>query len=322
MAEAHIREAVRLSEKAGDPGLRLGGNVNLAFVMIIVGRLKEAEELLDEIFENPPDDLKLGGDVTGFSPYIQAFFYKSILLGHLGRLDEARACIGETLRLARENDEMEILTWAPNCYIYGAEYDGNPAETIDVGRRMVELAEKTGNNFSRVVSRFSLGHAHLLNGDLGEARDLLEAALALARASNVGLLSEGRTLSYLAEAYLGLGEHDRALAAAREGLEICEGHGMAGYVVRSLLAMGRVLLGARGMDAAPEIGKYLDEGIRVGQETGGVVLIPQCHELRAEILGLTGDDAGATRARREALRLYRGMNASGHVARLEKELNA
>jgi tetratricopeptide (TPR) repeat protein len=266
--------------------------------------------------------LKLGGDVTGFSPYIQAFFYKSLLLYSLGRLDDARACLDETLRLARENDETEILTWAPSGYVYGAEYTGNLAETIDVARRMIEVAEKTGNNFSRVVSLFSLGHAHLLNGDLGEARDLLEGALARARESNVGLLSEGRTLSYLAEAYLELGEHDRALAAAREGLEICQGHGMRGYLVRSLLAMGRVLLGARGKNAAPEIEDTIDEALRVGQETGIVVLAPQIHEVRAEILGLTGDEAGATRARREALQLFRSMNATGHVARLEKELNA
>jgi len=56
-------------------------------------------------------------------------------------------------------------------------------------------------------------------------------------------------------------------------------------------------------------------------ESGARVFEPAIAEARAELARVTGDEGARDRLRREALRLYQELGASGHAERLAAELS-
>ncbi len=58
------------------------------------------------------------------------------------------------------------------------------------------------------------------------------------------------------------------------------------------------------------------------ESTGARVYIPHVHETRARLAHRAGDEAAFERELREAQRLHTEMGATGHAARLARELEA
>ena len=71
----------------------------------------------------------------------------------------------------------------------------------------------------------------------------------------------------------------------------------------------------------PAIDAALTRATECVNETGARAYLPMVIEERARLARLTGDDAAAERELREAHRLYEEMGATGHAARLAKELS-
>jgi len=90
--------------------------------------------------------------------------------------------------------------------------------------------------------------------------------------------------------------------------------------VRAQLALARVLRAIEGADGRAGIEAALDRALALVKSTRARSYEPQIHVERARLAALLADDSGAQWWLREAHRLFTEMGATGHAARLAKEL--
>ncbi len=309
------KEALGLAKQAGDPGLELATETGIVFSLWQTGRLREALALADKVLARAAENPRLGAEIYGFSPYVMTFHFRVNVLTYLGRLREALGDRDRAIQLAREHGETEILGWAHGNYATLAHFTGDPRGVLDHARSALEVAEKIGSPLSRTFAHWALGVAHMLAEEWREARVMLEASLDIARQTGAGLFSRGPVLALLAETYLSLGEESLARKAAEEAVTVSS--------LRSgepLLAKARVLLRTDGGKSGDAIEAVLTEAMRLVEETGMRAYEPFIHEERAALARLLGDEATRERELREAHRLFTEMGATGHAARLAKEL--
>jgi class 3 adenylate cyclase/tetratricopeptide (TPR) repeat protein len=313
-------EALRLAEEAGDPGLKLVLRVGAAYSLMNLGRLREALPFVDKNLETAPGDPRLGAEIAGFSPYIQTFILRSMILTFMGHPKDARRDLDRTLQLAQEHGDTEIVGWSHGWYVGLAETSGETQGILDHARRALEISEKIGSAFSRAAARWSLGLAHKMDKEWTKAREALEGALNIVRESRTGLLIEGRLLSYLAEIYLNLDQERLARETADEGIAVHRRHHTKLYECPAHLAKAHVLSCTEGARSRDAIEAALAQARSLVQETEAKCWEPFIHEECAELARLLGDDATHQRELREAHRLFTEMEATGHAARLAKEL--
>jgi adenylate cyclase len=312
-------EALGLAEQTGDPGLQMATQVGLAFSLLELGRLGESLSRLEQVISRRPGDPRMGAEVLGFSPYILAFTFRGFLKAAMGHPAEALRELDRGIDLAHEHGETEILGWTHGNFVYVAHYTGEDRGALGHARQALEIAEKIGSAVSRQAARLMLGYAHMLGEEWREAREMLEAMLASARKTRTGLFSESQVLGFLAETYLALGEAGRARQTADAAVTVTR----RGPTVGSCgahLARARVLLGTAGAKAREAIEADLAEGMAAAKEQSFKAYVPFLHEERAALARLLGDETARERALREAHRLFTEMDATGHAARLAKEL--
>jgi hypothetical protein len=83
-----------------------------------------------------------------------------------------------------------------------------------------------------------------------------------------------------------------------------------------------VLVARDGARAAGEVEAILSEVEQLIAETGARIYLPDVHLARAELARVAGDEVARQRELREAHRLFTEMGATGHAARLAKELGS
>ena len=313
-------EALRLAEQTGDVLLVLGTEYGLAIAFMMSGRLRESLALSDTVIARASDDPTLGLEIFGLCPALSASYVRVLIQGYQGRPKEALRDLDRTVQLAQEHGDTEVLAWAHGYYSMIARMTGDHRGALAHGRKAFEIAEKTGSQFNRVAARRDLGLAQVLNEEWPEARETLEAALAIAREERAGLFLEAQILAFLAETYLALGEEDRAREAASESVTVTRRRRVRLYACEAHLANARVFLATEGAKAREVIEATLVEAMTIVQETGAKGLEPFIHEERAALARLLGDDATCQRELREAHRLFTEVEATGHAARLAKEL--
>jgi adenylate cyclase len=314
------REAARMAAETDDLGLKIGTLGTLAFTTWMEGHLQESLTLIEQALAEPPDDPKAGAEMTGFSPYVQSFFVRGLICVMLTRYEEARRSLDRAVVLAEEHGEMEILGWAQGGYVNLAQGTGNLEGALSHARQAVEIAEKTGSSFSRVLALQLLGAAHLLHGQWRESLEASTWALEIARESKTALSLEGRLLSYLAEAHLGAGDPILALEAANEAVGTIGRRGGRVYDCSTYLSHARVLMRTEGDRSRAAVGRDLADAWRSASETGATCWFPFIHLARAELAHLLGDESTGERELHEAHRLFTEAGATGHAARLTKEL--
>jgi len=141
---------------------------------------------------------------------------------------------------------------------------GRFAEAAEHEAEAIRLAEPTQHAFTVGIAYYAAGTLHLLRGDWGKARSLIEHEIAVARTGNVVLLLPWAVASsawILAQ----LGEASEALNRLREGEQLLErqaargivAHGGWGYhsLGRACLLLGRLdearRLGDRAVESSP-----------------------------------------------------------------------
>jgi len=243
------------------------------------------------------------------------------VLAWTGRYTEAAADIGRAELLARQVGDAESLGWAHASHLELAWNSGHERQAaLSHIRQEIEIAERIGSPFSRVVAHMDLGQAHIMSEDWSQAIPTLEEGLKISRQTQAGLVWEAQILGFLAQAYLGLGDNSRARATVDEAVAVARQRGTKFFECTAQLARARVLLRTRGAAASNEIEGALGEAQALAEETGGRSQEPFVHEVLAELAQLLGDETTHDRELREAHRLFTEMGAAGHAERLAKEL--
>jgi adenylate cyclase len=320
-ALGHLFRGVELADRAGDLGLRIAARYTAAFCCQH-GHLERALAFTAEGIELAGDDLDVGADLVGYSPWAGHRIVRSAALCFAGRLGEAGALVEAISRFPRERADPVVVFCAPLSAGMRFRSLGDPARAIDQGRQAVELAEGQGSQGSqpmRILGYDNLGASLVLGGRWDEARSAFEHALALIEEGRTFRYYEGLCLARLAEALLGGGELERARDTARAAVRVGARNGWTPEC-EAQLAVAHVLTRTEGPAAAEQIGRALDRAAELVELSGARSYQPRVHEARAEFARLQGDEARREAELREAHRLYTEMGATGHAQRLAREL--
>jgi tetratricopeptide (TPR) repeat protein len=186
---------------------------------------------------------------------------------HLGHEAEAEAALRALLDEESEGALQALYgTHAFLCEVLRLR--GDLPGALAHGRRAVELADERGSAFSRVEAGTFLGAAELEDGDIAEAANVLERALAMARDRRTALWYAPRILATLGEATRAAGDRPAARALLSEARELVDrGRGWRLGAFDVALAWARFLASEPAPDRAA-IATALDSLDGVAAELG------------------------------------------------------
>ena len=129
--------------------------------------------------------------------------------------------------------------------------------------------------------------------------------------------AEAECLAFLADAYLGLGDLERARATADEAVAMAIDRGVKYQECQAQYALARVLLQTQGTEAREQIQAILDRGFALVKETGAAIMEPFLRMELAELARVTGDTDTRDRELREAQCLFTEMGAPIRAQQVE-----
>ena len=316
------RLARRLAEQTDDAALQLTARTRLVIALGAAGQLREALQLSEAVVAQPPDDLKLGASVLGYSPYLRLIREHGKLLIDFGRLDDGVRDLERAAQLAREHGEMEVLGFAHREYVSVARIRGDTTTALAHARETMRIADTLGSPFFRAGACLSFGQAHILGTQWPEARGALEEALAIARAGQAGVETEALALAWLAGVHRGSGDLQRALAAADEALAAAVQRRTRLAECIAHIARARVLLRLDAAASHDEIGRHLARALELVEQTGARSNEAFVRIELARHAAVAGDGVARQRELRAAHWLFTEMGAAPRAARLARELAA
>jgi ATP/maltotriose-dependent transcriptional regulator MalT len=234
----------------------------------------------------------------------------------MGRFEDAVADLDGASQYPTE--QPTCFFWSQAWHAVRAHRTGDVRGALTYARRALERAEEAGN--PDVTPQVVLGMALLSNEEWSAAEEVERQALALARERGVGFGITSWALCFLAEARLGRGDSRGALELADQALADARQSGGRLFEMDALLTRARALLRSEGASRAAEVESILAEVSDLIEETEARCREPIVREVSAELARLRGDDRIRERELREAHRLFTAIGASGHAARVAKEL--
>ena len=136
-----------------------------------------------------------------------------------GRIDAGRALALQGLDEARRLGLRGVEAMLLNVLGIAAEMQGDLVGPLELDRQSLQINRETGDRVSEAIALANRGNGWMKLGDLVQARRDLDAALQMLRA-NGDRVVEGVTLANLSTLALWQGQEARALALARQALEI------------------------------------------------------------------------------------------------------
>jgi tetratricopeptide (TPR) repeat protein len=256
-----------------------------------------------------------------FSAYGILSLLRGQALYFIGRLEEGAQELQRTLGIAAEAATPELACWAHYNMSVAASFAGDGQRTLDHAQRLVEITLEIGSPaYLLGISHSALAIAHLAAGRWDEAAESARAGLAVRRESSSELQQDGVDLTDLALALLGAGEWVEAYRVSEQAIDICRRTPRPFDEARAHCAQALALLRSEGSKARGEIEEALGRAESLVRETGGRALAPQIQEARAEVARALEGEAEWQRELREAHRLFLEIGATGHAARVAKEL--
>ncbi len=297
-----VGEAVRLAVDSGALELINRFRLQLLLVHSTAGYPREGAELVSEA----------GGDGWLTEPLGPENFnsraFHALILGWLGRLDQAHAQLRAALAYAEQ--EGRATSWMHTNWIDLAGFSGDHSGVLQQGQLALQRAEIGGSSYFRAIALRGLGLAHVLLGDGAAAVRVLEPALLLvARGANAHQF-QAQTLATLAKAYVQLGAYDRAHATANAAIASAQSSHSRVWELTCWVAYFE--LPAQG----PWSGRVAEGLQRMGQlidATGAEVQRPWWWLAQAR-WATTPAEAAGYRAR--ALESFASIGAHGHLRRL------
>jgi tetratricopeptide (TPR) repeat protein len=276
-------------------------------------------ELLERGIELTGRDPSVGRAGLFFSPYLFFRTFRGRRLAYGARFEESANDILEVLRTVDSHDDAVARMSANTNYIQCKFLSGNYAGALAYGRAAVETADRVGRTFE-IAAQTWHGKAAVLEEEWDMAVEILEDCRRRAAEDTSGYrFSDSYLLSHLARAYAGRGDAD-ARSAGEQAVSVARESGAVGFETEAQTAFARALLAIGSVDDAPLIESALARAEECATKAGWLAYLPMVAEERGRLARLRGDEAATDRAMREAHRVYSESGATGHAARLAREL--
>jgi len=312
-------EAARIAERTGDAALRAAVWPPLVRSHLLSGRLREALTLSEQALSTMPGDAAFG-TLLGYSPYLNLLQLRANLLAYAGRWPEAASGFERMIVVAREHGSQGLVASASSDYGWWAGLFGDPPTALAQGRRGLEIAEKLGNQLTRVYAHNALGVAELSAGRTSEAVAALEQALRIAREMRTGEEAALLTLAHLAEAHLAEGDAARARELAENAVSEACRHRVLASECFATLVHARVLLSTEGLAGGAGAASALERARALVEETGARCWAAFVRVERARLARLSGDEAGYAQEMGLAHHLFTEMGATARAEEVAREI--
>ncbi len=314
------RRSIALAEECGDPALYVALASQSLHPLALSGEIRESIAVADRAIELAGGDPSVGAGLNTACPYANCVGYRGFDLASLGELEESGREIARGREIAGEQGDAEVVGWTHLYSCFHSYYLGEPGTALGHVQRAVEITERIGDSFARSWAWFFLGMAEVMRGSWKTAIEALGRSREINRELHVAVEAEPWRLAFLAEAYLGLGENERAEEAAAEGVAIARSQGNVFGELVAGLAQARVLLGAVGPDARTEIEAALARARELIRDSDAKAYEPQVHVVLAELARQSDDERAWREELSEAHRLFTEIGASGYAERVAGEL--
>ncbi len=309
----------RAARQVDDKELQALASMWVVDALGIASRFAEALEHADAWLarfprHNPGVDAELG-----FATHCTVVMWRGFSLMWLGRLREGLDELGRCGRLLDEDGTQELTVYALSFAADGYYRAGDAERALASARQTEEISRKLGGytNMTAVVQQ-AFACAHLATGRAGDAIEAARGALEVC--SRVERQLAGACAAMLAEALLLGGDLADAQAAAEDAITRCRRSLRAPYEAQAHGVLARVLLRRDGRGACDAAAAALAQAAALIERSGATTLAPALCEWHAELSTVLGDDAARTQRLRQAQQGYGEIGASGHAARLAKEL--
>ena len=173
-----------------------------------------------------------------------------------------------------------------------------------------------------MISHLWLSLAGALDGQWNLAIPEAEEAIRVCRSKRIAGDFAAQILAAHARALLGSGDARQAADVSAEAIVVAKRQGQPVHQCEATIAHVRCLRALQGAEGRQAIEMLLAEMSELIDQTGAERWRPHIHVECAELHRLTGDTAAATREFTEAHRLFAEMGATGHAARLAREIAA
>ena len=184
--------------------------------------------VLDRAIELADGDPTIGAGIVIDCPLANCLVQKGGFLCDLGRLEEGGELIERGMKLAGEQGASETVGWGHMWSTWHAYWSGEPERAMAHAQQALAIAERIGDSFSRTWSWYWLGLAASMRGEWRQAVEAIERSQAISRERRTAVDSEGWCLIALGEAYLGLGDAERAADLLREAVALVRSRGQVG----------------------------------------------------------------------------------------------
>ncbi len=353
---AHLEEAQRLAQASADTD-RLGwtrvymsnyfwreGDPERA---VELGR--QALEIADERRDVPltvTANLRVGQAYHGLGDYRRA-------TQHLQR--NVLALTGED-RLAVFGLAGLPLVFSRSFLVWSLAEMGQFQEGIAHGKEAIEIADASGQMYSRAFAHFALGFLYLHRGDPERALSVLKLGHAIQETGEIlalrsmflAVLGHARTLSectaeavplieqsvdpsnfalspqhafpflFLGKAYLAAAQLEPSLEAARRSLELCRSRRDRGGEASSLLLVGETALHRTPPDAA-QVLENCGQALALAKRLGMRPLVAHCHLGLGKLYRRTDKREQAQEHLATATTMYREMGMTYWLQKAEAE---
>jgi tetratricopeptide (TPR) repeat protein len=321
LGESHALalEARALADRANMGMASLYARVPDAITSRTMGRLNEALTAADEAIELARAVSRT--PTLEISPLPFLLMAKGWALTQIGRLADAARALEEGIEHAVENGD-----WAGENICYDASVElartrGDAEAALAHSQIAVERSEQTGTLFAHCLAFLALGKAHVAAGRWQEALEALGEVLSIPRERGTVLWAEPEILGQMAAAQLGLGNGSEARELAEQAVALARERLNKPAECEAEIIRARVLLHLDGPGIRDEIVSALDAASVLAAEMNAKSFDPFIEEERAHLARAAGESDACHRHLREAHRLFAGIGATGHAARLARELN-
>src|SRR5262249_2150169 len=143
------------------------------------GQLQEAVRLTNKAITLGPEDLSLGQELFGASPYLMGLAFRGGTLVEMGRLDEAASDLDRASQHPAEQPSAFVYSQA--YHVVRAYRSGDASGALTYARRALE----GGGALLQVFAQVALGVALVANREWSGAEEAERRALTLAREHGV-----------------------------------------------------------------------------------------------------------------------------------------